>query len=128
VVFIAIAIGAVMSLVVLAVIGVTAVNQPIVDLPSTVMRVVGLVLLVVGFTATGLFSGGIPRRQSSETEAAWWKANGGKAVATWACAEGLAVVGGVLFVLLGDLVLLAGLGGGGLVILMLNRPGRMMEG
>jgi hypothetical protein len=75
-----------------------------------------------------MLSGSIPPRQPDQDKGAWWKANGTKAGATWATAEGLAIIGGVLYFLTGDLVLLAGLGGGGLVILMLNRPGRMMEG
>jgi hypothetical protein len=92
------------------------------------VRVVGLVLLVSGFLVTGMLSGSIAPRQTDQGARAWWQANSSKAVITWAIAEGLAVVGGVLYLLTGDLVLLAGLGGGGLVILVLNRPQRMMEG
>ena len=126
--YLAISAGTVVTLVVLVLLGSAGIVDPIPGLPLTVVRVVGLVLLVLGFTATGMLSGSIPPRQSGENEAAWWQANSGKAVATWAAAEGLAIVGGVLFLLTADLVLLAGLGGGGLVILVLNRPGRMMEG
>jgi hypothetical protein len=117
-----------MTLVILVVLGTVGIVGPIPGLPLTVIRVVGLVLLVVGFTATGVLSGSIPPLRSGENEIAWWQANSGKAVATWAAAEGLAIIGGVLFLLMADPVLLAGLGGGGLVILVLNRPGRMMEG
>jgi len=123
-----IAFGAAAMLVVFVILGSLGVVSPVPNLPETVMRVVGLVILVSGFTVIGMLSGSIPPRQSSQTDWDWWQANSRKAVITWAGAEGLAVIGGVLFLITGDLVLLLGLGGGGLVILMLNRPKRMMEG
>ena len=127
-VFFAIAVGAVLTLAVLVTLGAGGIVYPIPDFPLTLVRVVGLVLLVAGFTVTGMLSGSIPPRQSNQDERAWWQANSQKAVGTWAMAEGLAVVGGVLYLLTGDLVLLVGLGGGGLMILLLNRSQRLMEG
>ena len=128
IVFLAVALGAVTALVILAALGTVGIVEPIPNLPLTVMRLIGLVLLVSGFTVAGLLSGSISPRQIGQDDVAWWRANSAKAVVTWAMAEGLAIIGGVLFMLTGDLVLLAGLGIGGLVILGLNRPGRMMEG
>jgi hypothetical protein len=127
-VFLAIVAGVVLTVGTLAVLSAAGIVTPIPDLPLTTIRVVGLLLLVVGFTTAGMLSGSIPPRHASQDERAWWTANSQKAIGTWAMAEGLAVVGGVLFLLTSDLVLLAGLGGGGLLILLLNRPQRMMEG
>jgi hypothetical protein len=126
--FLAISAGAVLTVGILTVLGAAGIVSPIPGLPLTVVRVVGLVLLVVVFTVTGMLSGSIPPRQSGEDERAWWQANSQRAVGTWAMAEGLAVVGGVLYLLTSDLVPLVGLGGGGFLILLLNRPLRMMEG
>ncbi len=128
IIFLAVTVGAVLSVATLAVLGSIGIVLPIPNLPLIMVRVVGLVLLVSGFLVTGMLSGSIAPRQTDQGARAWWQANSSKAVITWAIAEGLAVVGGVLYLLTGDLVLLAGLGGGGLVILVLNRPQRMMEG
>jgi hypothetical protein len=119
---------AILTVITLAVIGSLEIGIPKPDLPGTLLRVIGLVILVAGFIVTGMLSGSIPPRQTDQDELTWWRANSSKAIATWATAEGLAIIGGTFYFLTGDLVLLAGLGGGGLVILMLNRPGRMMEG
>jgi len=120
--------GAVLTTSILAVLGFAGIVSPIPDLPSVVLRVVGLVLLVLVFGVSGMVSGGIRPLAREQDEQDWWTENGSRAVATWALAEGLAVVGGVFWLLTGDLVILVGLGVGGVVILVLNRPGRMMEG
>ena len=126
-VFLAVAVGATLTLITLAVLGSIDLGFPRPELPTTVVRVAGLVLLISGFTVAGMLSGSIPPRQADQDDGAWWKANFMRAAVTWVIAEGLAIFGGVLYFLTGDLVLLAGLGGGGLVVLVLNRPGRMME-
>jgi hypothetical protein len=127
-VFLAVVVGAVVTVSILAVLGTLRVVEPIPNIPLTAVRVFGLVALVSGFMAAGMLSGRIPPLQTDQDEVSWWQANSQKAVVTWAAAEGIAVVGGVLFLLTADVVLLAALGGGGLLILLLNRPGRMMEG
>jgi len=123
-----IVVGAIVTVAILAMLSTTGIVEPIPEIPLTVVRAAGLVLLVSGFTVAGMLSGRIPPRQTDQDELAWWQANAQKAVVTWAAGEGLAVVGGVLFLLTADVVVLAGLGGGGLLIILLNRPARMMEG
>jgi len=128
VVYLAVGAGAALGVVALTVIGVLGIVTPMSTLPNLPFRVVGLVLLVVGFVATGMLSGGIPPCRAEERASEWWRANSTRAVITWAAAEGLAILGGVLWLLSGDLILYVCLVGGGLVLLLLNRPKRMMEG
>ncbi len=127
-VYLAIVFGAVLTVLVLVIVGASGVVSPIPDIPHTIVRVVSLVFLVSGVAVVGIISGGVRPRQGDMDELAWWRANSSRAVIAWAAAEGLAVVGGVLWLLTGDWVPLAGLGVGGLVVLVLNRPGRLMEG
>lgn len=120
--------GAASAVVILTVVRAAGIVTPSADLPLLTIRVVGLVLLVIGFVVTGVLSGRIPPKKSGEDDSAWWQANSSDAVATWATAEGIAILGGVFWLLTGDVILLIGLAGGGLVLLLLNRPQRMMAG
>jgi FtsH-binding integral membrane protein len=120
--------GAFVTVAVLAVVASAGIVAPIPNLPVSVIRIVCFVLLVAGFAVTGMFSGSVSPRQAGQDESGWWEANSNKAVLTWALAEATASVGAVLHMFTGDLIPLVALGGGGLLILLLNRPQRMMEG
>ena len=120
--------GAVLGVGALTVVGARGVVSPIDDLPLLPLRIIGMVLMVLGFLAVGVLSGGIPPRQPDANPSEWWAANSSRAVITWATAEGLAILGGVFWLLSGDMILYLCLVGGGLVLLFLNRPQRMMEG
>lgn len=126
--YFSIAAGAVLGVGVLTVLGVRGIVSPVEGLPFLPIRIFGLVLLVTGFLATGMLSGGIPPRSPDSDLPTWWKANSVRAVAAWAAAEGMAIIGGVFWLLSRDLILYVCLVGGGLVLLLLNRPQRMMEG
>jgi len=126
--YLAIVAGAVLGVVAPTIIGARGVMSPSPDLPLLPIRVVGLVLLVFGFLAVGILSGGIPPLGTGADESEWWSANSTRAVGTWAMAEGLAILGAVFWVLTGDTILYVGLVAGGFVLLFLNRPQRMMKG
>jgi hypothetical protein len=126
--YLSVVIGAVVGVGVLTVLGARGIVAPLDGLPFLPIRILGLVLLVSGFLATGMLSGGIPPRSPDADPLMWWKANSVRAVGTWAAAEGMAIVGGVFWLLSGDVILYGCLVGGGLVLLLLNRPQRMMEG
>jgi hypothetical protein len=59
-------------------------------------------------------------------ENAWWNAHLVPALAIWVVGEGGAFLGSVLFFLDGDVLMLA-LIGGGLLLLLWSRPGRLMQ-
>ena len=126
--YLSIVIGAVTGVGVLTVLGVRGIVTPLEGLPFLPIRIFGLVLLVSGFLAIGMLSGGIPPRSPDVHPLVWWKANSVRAVGTWAAAEGMAIAGGAFWLLSGDVILYGCLVGGGLVLLLLNRPQRMMEG
>jgi hypothetical protein len=120
--------GAVIGVGALTVLGARGIVSTMEGLPFLPIRIFGLVLLVSGFLAIGMLSGGIPPRSPDADPLVWWKANSVRAVSTWAAAEGMAIAGGVFWLLSGDVILYGCLVGGGLVLLLLNRPQRMMEG
>jgi hypothetical protein len=59
-------------------------------------------------------------------ENAWWNAHLVSALLIWAMGESVAVLGSVFFFISGDPLMLAMIGGG-LLLLFLSRPGRLME-
>jgi hypothetical protein len=62
-----------------------------------------------------------PPPRSGERDA-WWQASLPRALAVWALAEGMGIVGAVFFLLSGDMVVLAVLAAVSLALLVLNRP------
>lgn len=128
VVYLAVVAGATMVVIALTVVGFLGIVSPLSGLPHLPLRVGGLMLLVLGFLVTGMLSGGIPPCRADHDESEWWRANSARAVITWAAAESLAILGGVFWLLTGDLILYVCLVAGGLGLLFVNRPQRMMEG
>ncbi len=57
----------------------------------------------------------------------WWAANIGRVIVIWALADGLAMMGAVLWFLTGDLVTLAIAGGSGLFLLAVTHPGTLVH-
>lgn len=123
----AFAAGAMLGVVAIAVVGSLGIVTPIPDLPRTPMRAIGLVLMVGGFVATGALSGGVGPRRKDQSEMSWWRANSTRATATWALSEGLAIIGAVFWLLTRDIIVFVCLVGGGIGLLIFNRPGKMME-
>ncbi|MFC1640246.1 hypothetical protein ACFL3B_05750 [Gemmatimonadota bacterium] len=128
IVYLAVFAGAFLSVAALTIVGTTGIVSAPQGFPLLPFRIIGMVLLVLGFVATGVLSGGIPPRGSDADELEWWRANSTRAVSTWATAEGLAILGGVFWLLTRDMIVYVCLVGGGLVLLLLNRPQRLMEG
>jgi len=61
-----------------------------------------------------------------ESEEAWWQAYLSPCLVIWGLGESLAIIGGVFFLLTGDWMML-GVAGGGLVLLFLANPTRLMS-
>ncbi len=88
---------------------------------TTPARVVGLAEVAIRAVKSGMSVAG------PETDRdAWWRANVQRALVVWALAEGSALVGAALWLLTGDLAVLAGVCGAALAVLALNRPGRLL--
>jgi hypothetical protein len=101
---------------------------PVVEMPeartglriAAVMATVtlGVVVRVLWHRITPLAEGG--------DENTWWNAHLVPALAIWAVGEGGAFLGSVFFFLDGDVLMLAMIGGG-LLLLLRSRPGRLMH-
>ena len=61
-----------------------------------------------------------------EAETAWWGKHQGKALVVWALVEGGMLLGGVVFLLLGDIATIIGVGGAGALLMLLTAPGRLV--
>jgi hypothetical protein len=66
--------------------------------------------------------------KAGEDAAAWWAAQGPRAIVLWALAEATVAIGGVFWFLTRDLLVLTALGGFGLGGLLWMRPGRLVSG
>ena len=63
---------------------------------------------------------------AGEDETAWWGKHQGKALVVWALVEGGMLLGGVVFLLLGDIATIIGVGGAGTLLMLLTPPGRLV--
>jgi len=102
-------------------------GQPPPSGPVWVFRVIAMALAAGGFVVVQVLRAALPSRHAGEERTAWWSANGARAITVWAVSEGMALTGGVLWFLTGDLLVLAVLTGFGLVSLMLSRPGLLAD-
>jgi hypothetical protein len=93
-----------------------------------VLRIVAAFVLVVVATGVQLVKARLPRVGSEADPGLWWVSALPRAIAVWALAEGATVIGGVLWLVSGDVALFVVLLGAGLVVLALNRPGRLEAG
>ena len=101
---------------------------PVVDIPHAIpgLRVTALGLLMVLAIVVRVLRSRIQPLAPDGDENAWWNAHLLSALGMWAAGEGVAMLGSVFFFLDGDLVMLAVIGGG-LLLLLLSRPGRLKE-
>ncbi len=127
-VYITLVFSAISAIVVLLAVSSMGVVTGSLELPLLPFRIVGLALLIVGFTVGGMMSGGIKPKSADEDATTWWQTNSQKAVLVWMIGEGLAVIAGVSWILVADMLLLVALSVGGLMLLFLNRPQRMIGG
>ncbi len=94
---------------------------------TTVLRIVAIGLLFLTVVVMRLVSGQIEPASTSDDRDAWWQVNLPKAMIVWALADGAATAGAVFWLLTGDYVLLAVVTGVALVLLVMHRPGVLIE-
>jgi hypothetical protein len=92
------------------------------------VRAVAFAVLVGNVLVTQVLRRRIPPCEPSVDRDAWWSAHGANARVLWAMADGSAALGAVLWFIAGDPVAFAGLAGFGVIALVANRPGRLVEG
>lgn len=92
-----------------------------------VFRIVTAAVLVGALFTAGLLWSRIPALRDWPDQAAWWREQAGRAVVVWALAEGAAMMGGVVWFLTGDPLILVGVTGAALAMLVMYRPGRLAE-
>jgi hypothetical protein len=95
-----------------------------VNLPAMVPRAIAVALVGGTVAAHRILRASLPRGPSGDPSN-WWAINAGRVIALWGVADGLAIVGAVLWFLTGDFVALTIAGGAGLFLLAANHPGRL---
>lgn len=100
---------------------------PIVDVPRAIpaLRIVAVTVMVVQAVIVRLRRDRIAPLAPNGDENAWWNAHFVSALLIWTLGESVAFLGSVFFFLAGDPLMLA-MVGGGLLLLFLSRPGRLM--
>lgn len=97
-------------------------------MPLATLRLVGGVVAAGCYTAALLLRGRLDPPAGGESEDHWWAANQPRAVVLWALIEGAMLLGGVLFLLSGDLPILLGVTGTGLLLMLAFTPQRLAGG
>lgn len=119
----ALLVGATLAAAVLALLRRTAPPAGVLLSPS-VLRYVVLALAAGVIVALLTMRRRIPARAPDGDAAAWWRAAQGPAIAAWALAESLMLVGAIFYYLGGDIVP-AGVVGLGLLLLVGAAPDRL---
>lgn len=94
-------------------------------LPLALVRAAAFVCTGVAVTVHRVLWAILPAGRSGEDPDAWWVAHGGRALALWVTADGLAIAGAAFWFLTGDYVTLALAGGAGLLLLTFASPDRL---
>ena len=95
--------------------------------PGALLRYVLLGIAVAIVVAFRVVRGRLEPPAGPGDEAAWWRANLGSALVSWALAETLALVAAIFYYLTGDPVAL-GVAAAGLGLLLVARPRRLTDG
>lgn len=90
------------------------------------IRLTGGGMLVASLVLVRLVRSAVKCRQQGQDPNYWWATNGGRVLLIWAVADGVAMCGTVFWFLTGDPALLA-LAVFGSLLLMLHRPGRLID-
>jgi hypothetical protein len=100
---------------------------PLIDLPLAIpaLRIVAVAVMVLQAVIVQLRRARIVPLEPNGDENAWWNAHLVSALLIWTLGESIAFLGSVFFFLDGDPLMLAMIGGG-LLLLFLSRPGRLM--
>ena len=104
-----------------------AVLRSYIELPTspelvTVLRIATVGVILVTVLVLRLVRSGIEAPPRGDDRAAWWQVALPRALAVWALAEGMGIVGAVFFLLSGDMAVLSVLVAVSLALLVLNRP------
>jgi hypothetical protein len=93
---------------------------------APLLRTVALAVLFVQIITVRLLRNRISPLRPGQTEAQWWQAYFGPTALIWLVGAGLAVLGGVIFFVTGDLLTLF-VGVAGVVLLGVARPDHLMR-
>ena len=93
---------------------------------TPVLRTAALILLFVQIITVRLLRNGVASLAPGQSEASWWQVNFARTALIWLVGAGLAVVGGLIFFLTGDVLTLF-VGIAGLVLLAVARPDHLMR-
>ncbi len=96
--------------------------------PASSLRLVGGVVAAACYGAALLLRSRLIPPAGDQPEHEWWAANQPRAVVLWALIEGGMALGGVIFLLSGDLPALLGITGAGLLLMLAFTPQRLAGG
>ena len=101
---------------------------PVVDFPKAItgLRIAAVLAMFAQAAVVRLRRDRIAPLPPNGDENAWWNAHFVSAFLIWVMGESVAVLGSLFFFISGDPLMLAMIGGG-LFLLFLSRPGRLME-
>lgn len=80
---------------------------------------------LAGYGAALVLRGRIQPPDGGTPEDAWWTANQTRMLLVWALVEGPMLLGGVVYLLQGDLATLVTVVGAGLLLMILHAPARL---
>ncbi len=118
--------GAILSTVIVLASVRSLVSVALPDEAVLLIRVIGGGVLVASLVLIRLVRRAVIPRQQGQGRNAWWAVNGGRVLMIWAIADAVAMCGTVFWFLTGDPGLFA-LTVLGSLLLMLNRPGRLID-
>ena len=101
--------------------------QPLEEL-LWILRLIALANVVGVMVLARIFRSQLQPLQAAEHEDAWWRSYAVPVLLVWALAEGAAIVGAVFWLLTGDMPILVGVSAVSLMVLVANRPARLVEG
>ena len=101
------------------------VSFALLDEAELLIRTIGAAVLVASLVIARLVRSAVNPRQQGQDRNSWWAANGGRVLMIWGLADAVAMCGTVFWFLTGDPLLLS-LTVFGSLLLVLNRPGRLL--
>lgn len=93
----------------------------------TVFRIVAFAELAAVVLVARVLWGRVSPLREAANVVQWWSGQAGRLIIVWSLAEGAAMLGGVLWLLTGDRLILVGVTGVALALLVMYRPSRVAE-
>ena len=119
--------GVVMIVITFAVIQQVTQPEPLDEL-LWILRLIALANVLGVMVLARSFRSQLRPLQAAENEDAWWRSYAVPVLLVWALADGAAIVGAVFWLLTGDMPILVGVSAVSLMVLVANRPARLVEG